>query len=191
MQLRVVTTLLTTLLIVGCNVGYDPDSVPLECEGPSCEDAIDLTQDTVSEVDTSDPDTNDTSPDTPDSTDTTDVTDLSDQADDSNDMDDATDMSDMGVACGPMTCAPGETCCMDGPPTCANLEASQQNCGACGNACPAGTVCAGGECHCDNPDGDVCTTQGDRCDGATCVCGQARRICDPGEVCEGNQCRMP
>jgi hypothetical protein len=77
-----------------------------------------------------------------------------------------------------------ETC---GGNACVDLESDAQNCGECGNVCPANAPCNAGECTC--PDG------GQVCDGV-CVdlqsdpqyCGDCSTPCDPGQVCAQGQC---
>ena len=64
---------------------------------------------------------------------------------------------DIGEICtgnGDVCCA-GAECCPDG---CRDLNVDENNCGACGNACGAGTSCSNGYC-CPNGTracGDVC-----------------------------------
>jgi hypothetical protein len=63
------------------------------------------------------------------------------------------------------------------------------NCGACGNACAAGEVCAGGQC------GLLCAGGATKC-GAKCVdtsldpgnCGACGATCASGEVCQAGVC---
>jgi hypothetical protein len=43
------------------------------------------------------------------------------------------------------------------------LDSDQQNCGGCGNACDAGTVCAQSQC------GTTCTAPLDGCDAGLCI----------------------
>ena len=48
-------------------------------------------------------------------------------------------------------CSYGETLCNPyvASSRCADLSRDQDNCGACGNACPRGTICLKGRCDCD------------------------------------------
>src|SRR5215216_1797836 len=49
--------------------------------------------------------------------------------------------------------ADGEVCCArrKGQKQCVLIDSSQNNCGACGNACPKDRICKGGECVCPYP----------------------------------------
>jgi sulfatase modifying factor 1 len=70
---------------------------------------------------------------------------------------------------------------------CVDEESDQDNCGACGNACPAGVSCRGGVCACPNG-GTAC--------GGVCVdassdrdsCGACGTKCDSRSTCQGGQC---
>jgi hypothetical protein len=62
-------------------------------------------------------------------------------------------------------CSEGYTDCGDPlNPVCNNLQVDTRNCGACGNVCPTGAGCIGGQCQC--PDGEV---PGTGSDAGTCV----------------------
>lgn len=81
-------------------------------------------------------------------------------------------------------CPPGLIDC-DG--TCSRVAADSNNCGSCGNVCPAGSTCAVGRCDCMAPmiacDG-LCidpTSDADHC--ATC-----ETDCLPSEVCTASEC---
>jgi hypothetical protein len=56
-------------------------------------------------------------------------------------------------------CATGETMC--GLGACLDVMNNALNCGSCGNACPAGSVCSGGTCG--------CSTSGQMLCGSACV----------------------
>lgn len=47
---------------------------------------------------------------------------------------------------GGAACIPGQTCCQT-PNGCRNLSTDPQNCGACGKACPSGSLCVLGSCQ--------------------------------------------
>lgn len=106
----------------------------------------------------------------------------------------------------PSVCADGSSVCSG---VCVDLTADQFNCGACGVACPVGTLCVAGTCaaSCGNgivENGEGCddgnTMSGDGCDstcrvesafvcptpdGVPCLVG----VCDvDGEVTSGEQC---
>ncbi|HVY25200.1 MAG TPA: hypothetical protein VHB79_01560 [Polyangiaceae bacterium] len=80
-----------------------------------------------------------------------------------------------------------ETC---GGKECVALASDAQNCGACGNACPAGIACENGACS--------CAGGGQACDG-TCVdvqtdaknCGKCGNACAAGSTCVTGVCSCP
>lgn len=81
----------------------------------------------------------------------------------------------------------GTSCETCGGDACVDLATSTQHCGECGNACPDGIPCNGGECTCPG------TQQ--LCDGV-CVdlqtdlqhCGDCSTGCDSGQVCAAGEC---
>nr|MBK7068621.1 hypothetical protein [Deltaproteobacteria bacterium] len=96
--------------------------------------------------------------------------------------------ADVPVDRGPM-CSTPQVVCGDRCVTTANDPA---HCGACGNACRAGEVCAEGSCRIACPAGQsVC--------GASCVtldrdpqhCGRCDTACGAGASCEMGTCRCP
>lgn len=82
------------------------------------------------------------------------------------------------------TCPVGTIDC-DG--TCSRVAADSNNCGSCGNVCPAGTTCAVGRCDCAAPM--------IACDGL-CIdptadaehCGTCDDACAPTEICSMSEC---
>ncbi|MBK6533672.1 MAG: hypothetical protein IPF99_30025 [Deltaproteobacteria bacterium] len=81
-------------------------------------------------------------------------------------------------------CSSGVTACNN---TCRDLQTDPAHCGACGNACATGLVCANGTCQC--PTGSI------TCNGA-CVnpqtdrnhCGACGMTCDAGQICGAGRC---
>ncbi|HUB06240.1 MAG TPA: hypothetical protein VMB50_04530 [Myxococcales bacterium] len=76
--------------------------------------------------------------------------------------------------CNAGSCQPGEVCC-PGVDHCVYLPADTQNCGACGQACPAGDVCENSACV-----PPVCAS-GTSCGGSDLCCGQS--CCGAGQIC--------
>jgi hypothetical protein len=84
---------------------------------------------------------------------------------------------------------PGEIRC-DG--VCVNPRTDPDNCGRCGNLCPAGVTCVNGTCG--GPTGG-CPSGQTRCSG-TCVnlatdffnCGSCRHACAAGQFCSRGSC---
>ncbi|MDC0743071.1 MXAN_6577-like cysteine-rich protein [Polyangium mundeleinium] len=104
-----------------------------------------------------------------------------------------------GAGCGGRTTAEvtgGEDVCVAPAVTCAgtckDLAYDPANCGACGNACGAGEVCADGQC------GVVCLGGTTAC-GAACVdtdidpanCGACGAACPASAICAGGACTSP
>lgn len=97
-----------------------------------------------------------------------------------------------GPSCGPVVtagdCPDGFTDC-DG--TCANLEASENHCGACDNACADGVACSNGACE-----GSAACPPGLIDCGGACVdpgvhpshCGACFNACPPDAVCSEGAC---
>lgn len=53
------------------------------------------------------------------------------------------------TTCGGQNCRAGETCCTDSftsIKSCSDLDTDDSNCGSCGNICPEGMPCIGGQC---------------------------------------------
>jgi hypothetical protein len=108
-----------------------------------------------------------------------------------------------GGACS-TSCQSNETLCgSDGgadasSPYCANTRTDQANCGACGNACPAGQVCSAGQCSTScQPNETLCGSDGGA-DAASpyCAntqtdqanCGGCGNACPAGQACSAGQC---
>jgi hypothetical protein len=64
-------------------------------------------------------------------------------------------------------------CC--GGVSCVDLQSDTQNCGTCGDACPAGDVCQAGSCVTAPCSSGLACAGGDTCCGGSC--------CDASEVC--------
>jgi hypothetical protein len=84
------------------------------------------------------------------------------------------------VDCGACTCDPScsGSCCAG---VCVDLDTDPNNCGACGEACPAGQVCQVGECGiacggamCD-PASEICVD--DMCQACDVTCNSADHTC--------------
>jgi hypothetical protein len=81
-------------------------------------------------------------------------------------------------------CAPGFTQCTTGAGpcgglNCVNLQTDSNNCGGCGNVCPAGQTCMGGTCdlHVTLCPGAPCGANQVKCDGTTSgVCTAEEQI---------------
>lgn len=85
-------------------------------------------------------------------------------------------------------CQAGLTACAD---VCANLSSDNQNCGSCGNACPAGDICSNGSCALS------CQAGLQNCKG-TCSnpkidpanCGACGTVCPKNQVCSAGSCTL-
>jgi sulfatase modifying factor 1 len=98
-----------------------------------------------------------------------------------------------GFRCARPPCEGGRCVCRagDGSTLCNGLcideQTDPQNCGACGNVCPAGVSCKGGSCPCPGGKiacGGVCLdVQTDRNN-----CGACAKQCNDSESCQGARC---
>jgi cysteine-rich repeat protein len=92
-------------------------------------------------------------------------------------------------ACSMPECAGEETFCSD---ECKDLKNDAQNCGACGNACAAGTLCTAGQCVLPEVCGDGRITASERCDDGNTTAGDgcgATCAVETGFVCGGEPSR--
>jgi Stigma-specific protein, Stig1 len=74
-----------------------------------------------------------------------------------------------------------------GPAVCVNLADDEENCGGCGEACPAGAACTMGGCAC-SPGATVCAGTCVDLEGDARNCGACRRACAAGQVCVAGTC---
>lgn len=92
------------------------------------------------------------------------------------------------------TCTVGGTttsngCLSNNTVTCVNFATDSNNCGSCGNKCPAGTVCSGSACQTACPSGEILC-------GGVCIststntnnCGSCGNICPSGIACVNGVC---
>ncbi len=96
-----------------------------------------------------------------------------------------------------MICTINQTCC-EGI-GCVNLDTNSANCGACGNCCREGELCAGGVCRCTDGDGilRVCSATENCCPDIGCAdltsnprsCAACGLKCGRGEICDNGSCR--
>ncbi len=93
---------------------------------------------------------------------------------------------DGGTADAALHCDPGETVCGD---VCTELDIDPDNCGACGEACAVGELCAGGACVTSCPDGQtVCDDFCYDLDTSPRHCGDCDVACSEGELCSAGTC---
>ncbi len=93
-----------------------------------------------------------------------------------------------GYVCanGQCSCAPENLC----GGVCVDTSNDSRNCGHCGNVCPNGGACTGGQCACSGGE-SVC--------GSACVnesndvnhCGSCTNVCAAGASCVAGQCNCP
>lgn len=95
----------------------------------------------------------------------------------------------ISIACAP---PPASDCQAECGSVCTNLTNDNDNCGACGNACPYDKVCILGNCRedCDGSDidcGDGCVDR----DTDEHNCGECGNECTEGLSCIDGECRLP
>jgi len=84
-------------------------------------------------------------------------------------------------------CPAGLTVCAS---RCVDLSGDTANCGACGNACPAGFSCTQGGCTC--PAGDTnCSGHCVNLSSDSGDCGACGRACPAGTICSRGTCSTP
>jgi hypothetical protein len=91
-------------------------------------------------------------------------------------------------SCGAYVCCPTSAACCNG--ACTSVSSDRQNCGACGNVCPASTpICNQGVCA-------GCPGGGTYCNGVctntvfdTLNCGGCGIVCGDVETCSGGVCQ--
>lgn len=82
-----------------------------------------------------------------------------------------------------------------GTGVCVDLDWDSSDCGSCGNACPAHSMCLDGTCTPCPAGSDRCGT-GSLASGGDCTnivtnpwaCGGCGNVCDPDRICEGGTC---
>ena len=99
-------------------------------------------------------------------------------------------------------CGPDRKDC-DGDKRCeTDITGDDDNCGACGNACPDGQVCRDGQCECRFGGplcGGECCFDGETCCDGLCrdldedagACGSCDRRCNANQICEVGGCCIP
>ncbi|KAM7217991.1 hypothetical protein V8F06_006674 [Rhypophila decipiens] len=78
--------------------------------------------------------------------------------------------------------------CYVPPPSCGNTNTDSNNCGTCGNVCPAGTTCSSGACVCANSGKAPCNGQCPELTSDNSNCGTCGNTCDVGSTCQSGIC---
>ena len=71
--------------------------------------------------------------------------------------------------------------------TCVDLDSDKENCGACGDACPANQICEDASCVCE-PELTQCGEECVDLDSDPDHCGGCDEACPVGEFCTARQC---
>lgn len=86
--------------------------------------------------------------------------------------------------------APGQSLCWDqatSKQVCLDTESDPKNCGTCGNVCPDGVACQGGQCAC--PEGShFCQQSQGNPASCTSVASDPKNCGYCGNVCPGTPC---
>jgi hypothetical protein len=95
------------------------------------------------------------------------------------------------------TCSAGLTLC--GLLNCVNTSINKNNCGSCGNVCPAEQICKNGKCTVRTVQKHTCAAGLTLCNLLTCIntntdsknCGSCGHSCPVTQVCTNGKCSVP
>jgi hypothetical protein len=90
--------------------------------------------------------------------------------------------------CDKLTCPAGQALCQNQCFDTRQFDTDNANCGACGNACPAGQFCSNGACGSCAQLGDRCGVNGDCCSGFCDQGGCDKPSCAAGQTACGPNC---